>query len=135
MASDVADPLAALSLLIAAFAVIFGLWQPTAAAALAMEPKRYRNIRNEQVAQAGNALWRMLTLAILALVVGLIFFQRACRIVVDACTIGGRYDDLATAFVVAEAIVLAIACLVGATAVRLSRLHARLDSPAEIVPS
>ena len=129
-----ADPLAALSLLIAAFAVFFGLWQPIATNALAIQPKRYRESRNQQVSQVRDALGRMLTLSILALSVGLIFFQRAWRIVADAYRLRGRYDDLATAFVGAEAIVLAIAFLVSVTAVKLAMLYARVNSSAEIVP-
>jgi hypothetical protein len=134
MASNLADALSALSLLIAAFAVFFGLWQPDVAKALAMEPKRYRVSRNDQVAEARSALWRMIALAGMALLVGLVFLCRAWSIAREAIFVGGDYDDLATAFVVSEILVLGIAVLGAVNAFQVLRLFRMLSAAADILP-
>lgn len=126
------DALSALSLLLAAFTVLFGLWQPTASAALALKPKRSRLSRDDQVNQVGDARWRMRALLVISLLVAGLFAPRAGSIVLHALTVGGTFDDLRAAFVVAEAFLLALFGLVLATVVRLGRLYRRLDSKADI---
>lgn len=128
------DSLAAISLLLTVFTVVFGLLQPKASAALAVKPQRYRKNRNEQISQVGQVRNLMSLLVVVAAVVGAIFLPRAIKIVLHAMTAGGAYSDLRAVFLVAEALLLALFVIVGWYVVRLWTFHAKLDAQADIDP-
>ncbi len=128
------DSLSAISLLLTAFTVVFGLWQPKASAALAVTAQRYRKNRNEQILQVGQARNLMSVLLAVAIMVGTIFLPRAIGIVCEAMTKGGEYDDLKAAFLVAEALLLSLFVIVGSYVVRLWIFHAKLEAQNDIDP-
>src|SRR5690348_14609929 len=122
------DSLAAISLLLTVFTVVFSLWQPKASAALAITPQRYRSSRNEQVSTVAQARNLMLGLLAVSAAIGLVFMPRTLGIVCEALTEGGVYDDLKAAFLVAETLLVAAFIVVGWFVVRLWRFHAKLDA-------
>lgn len=128
-----ADALSALSLLLAAFTVLFGLWQPAASAALGITPKEQRPSRDDQIEVVWSALWRMQALLIVAIVASFIFANRAICI---AATIDFQrpYDDLRAAFLVAELLLIGLLVLVAASVIQLRRFHRRLKSDEKILP-
>lgn len=128
------DPLAALSLLLTVFTVVFGLWQPTAASLLKAKPERHRANRNDQIAGAGHALLIMIGLVAVSACLTGIFMPRAFGVVSHALTEGGSYDDLRTAFVAAESVFAALFLLAVSYAVRLARLRRVLSRNGEIDP-
>ena len=128
------DPLSAISLLLTVFTVVFGLWQPKAAAALAIKPQRYRASRNEQISAVAQAHNLMLALLTVSLAIGSVFMPRALTITSEALTQGGAYDDLKAVFLVAETLLLALFIAVGWYVARLRQLLAKLNSDAEIDP-
>lgn len=127
-----ADALSAISLLLAAFAVLFGLWYPIATEALAIVPKKQRLSRNGQIAQVRAAFCRMLAMLAVSALLSLIFAKRAICIVIDAVSKGGSYDDLRTALVAAEATLAALALFIGYTVLRLWKFWSKLDADQEI---
>lgn len=128
------DPLAALSLLLTVFTVVFGLWQPTAASLLKVKPERHRANRNDQIASTGQVLRMMFGLVVVSACLTGIFMPRAFGIVSDALTEGGSYDDLRTAFVAAESVFASLFLLAVSYAVRLARLRWALSRIGEIDP-
>jgi uncharacterized membrane protein YjgN (DUF898 family) len=128
------DALSALSLLLTAFAVLFGLWQPTAASALGLRPERHRASRNGQIGEVWRAFCFMAALLIVAGALAGVFLPRAWEILFHAVNTRGRYDDLRTAFVAAETILLALLILVVIYVARLAKLLLKLRSANEIDP-
>jgi uncharacterized membrane protein len=128
----VAQPLSAISLLLTTFTVLFGLWHPGAKAALELEPERYRDNRNEQISQVKTALYRMGAMIVVAVLLALIFAKRAVCIVWSAFTIGGTYDDQATAFVVAEGLLICLVLIVGYLTSRPLKRFRKFKSNGEI---
>jgi len=128
------DALSALSLLLTAFAVVFGLWQPKAASALQIRPERHRASRNGQIGEVRRALQLMAALMIFAGALAAIFGPRAWEILLHAVSTRGEYDDLRTAFVAAETMLAGLLILVIVYVVRLTRLLLKLRGAAEIDP-
>lgn len=128
------DPLAALSLLLTVFTVVFALWQPTAVLLLKVKPERHRANRNDQIASAGQALLMMSGLAVVSVCLTGIFMPRAFDIVSHAMSEGGSYNDLQTAFVAAESVFAALSLLAVSYSVRLARLRWALSQNGEIDP-
>jgi len=131
---EMSDALSALSLLLTALAVVFGLWQPTAASALGLRPERHRASRNGQIRKVCHALCLMAALLLVAGALAVIFVPRAWEILVHAVNTRGRYDDLRTAFVAVEMILLALLILVFIYVVRLAKLLLKLRGANEIDP-
>lgn len=126
------DPLAALSLLLTVFTVVFGLWQPTAVSVLKAKPERHRANRNDQIASASQALLMMICLVVVSACLTGIFLPRAFGIASHALKEGGDYDDLRTAFVAAESLLAALFLLTVSYVVRLTRLTLALRRSGEI---
>lgn len=128
------DALSALSLLLTAFAVVFGLWQPTAASALRIRPERHRASRNGQIVEVCRALRLMAALMFVAGALTAIFGPRAWEILFHAISTRGEYSDLRTAFVAAETMLAGLLILVFIYVVRLAVLLLKLRGAAEIDP-
>lgn len=132
--SQMADALSALSLLLTAFTVLFSLWQPIAKAALAITPMPQRKSRNDQIEQVVSASWRMTALLAVSLIVSGIFAPRAACIAFDAVATGGKYNDMRTAFVIAELLLVGLFLLVLMTVLQLRALLTKLKSSGIIDP-
>lgn len=132
---DLANALSALSLMLGIVAVLFGMWQPIAAAALAIEPKRHRASRNGQITEIRSARLKMGLLAVISSIVAGVFFARSVGIVASAAMERGAYYDLSTALVVAEALMLALAGYVWTLTAALHSKCRRLDANVEIDPT
>jgi hypothetical protein len=128
----VSQPLSAISLLLTTFTVLFGLWHPVAKAALELTPERYRQNRNEQISDVKSALWRMGAMLVVVVLLALIFAKRALCIAFEAVTLGGQYDDQATAFVVAECLLICLVVIVGYLTLRLWARYREFNSNKEI---
>lgn len=114
--------------------MLFGLRQPAAKEALSITPMPHRRSRGAQIERVGSALWRMVTLLFVSVVVAIIFAPRAACIGLTAITQGGQYDDLRTAVVAAELLMIGFFILVFSTVFRLLAFHTKLKSDATLEP-